>query len=349
MVFFEKVSASESGIFSSGLGYGAAWGDVNGDRYPDLWVNHHFNDGILYLNQGNGTFTDATAEIFTRQPGGDEHGAAWADFDNDGDQDLVQLVGGGQGVGNSPVFANRFYVNEGGILEERASFLGIDYPTARGRSPLWVDFDNDGLLDLAVGANPRRDEIEAPPKIFKQNADGTFVDVSEAIGFEQANAPYFFLSDLSGDGNLDFVARTSPFTVYDTTSATLTDITSQTIPDARYGDVASADFNGDLLPDLYITRSSDGRSDIYQNEADRLTGQLQVVRDEKGFQFDTGAEVTFNIFNGGTKFSVPLDNIYIGAGGLNPTDFTFTLSPETPGVEGILPHTPGVDRGVYIG
>ena len=44
-----------AGISVANLTYGSAWGDFNGDDYPDLWVNNHFdNPGTLYLNQGNG-------------------------------------------------------------------------------------------------------------------------------------------------------------------------------------------------------------------------------------------------------------------------------------------------------
>ncbi len=120
MIRFQEIT-NFTGISYSGLSYGASWGDFNGDIYPDLYVSNHANPGtnpgILYLNQGDGMFTDVTAEIFVEQLKKDSHGAAWADFDNDGDQDLIQLVGGGQGVGSGP---NQMYVNNGGKLEDRA-------------------------------------------------------------------------------------------------------------------------------------------------------------------------------------------------------------------------------------
>lgn len=160
-------ATSTSGI-KPGESWGAAWGDFNGDSYPDLWINYHTRPGILYLNQTDGTFVDVTNSVFLEEPTEDKHGTAWADFDNDGDRDLLQIVGGGSGFGIGSEFSNKLYVNEDGKLEDRASSLGVDYPTARGRGQLWFDYNNDGALDLLVGVIPRLDDIEAPPKIFQQ-------------------------------------------------------------------------------------------------------------------------------------------------------------------------------------
>ena len=352
MILFEEISASESGIFARGQSYGGAWADVNGDGNPDLWINSHLNPGILYLNQGDGTFRDATAEIFSAPPGGDPHGTAFIDIDNDGDQDLFQATGANRGLGSDP---SQLYINEGGILDDRASALEIDYPLARGRGILPFDFDNDGLLDLVVGATPREDGQAAPPKIFRQNADGTFSDASATAGFNLSEAIGFFLSDISGDGDLDFVARagSSNFTAYDTTSLPFANITSELPNSVRGGalaTVASADFNGDLQPDYYVTRATGLFGDeVLQTGGSSAVASLAVTRSEEGFSVDTTGEITFDISTTDGRFSVPLSEVYIGANGINPTDFEFTLSPDSPEVVGILPHTPGSDRGIYIG
>ena len=88
MISFEEVT-NATGISYVGPSYGAYWGDFNGDIYPDLYVSNHGMPGILYLNQGDGTFVDITSEVFLQELEGDTHGAAWADFDNDGDHDLA--------------------------------------------------------------------------------------------------------------------------------------------------------------------------------------------------------------------------------------------------------------------
>ncbi len=339
--------AGISGI-APGRSWSAAWGDFNGDGYPDLWINYHNDPPILYLNQGDGTFADVTTEVFLQPPKGDQHGTAWTDFDNDGDRDLIEIVGGGSGFGTGSQLANQLYINDGGKLEDQASALGVDYPLARGRNPLWFDFNNDGQLDLFVGARPRTDENESPPKIFQQT-NNTFEDVSALQGFELSDSSYALLSDLSGDGNLDLIAQRTGdvnFEVYDTTSTPFTNITSTTIPNAiRAQDVAIADFNGDLLPDLYLTAGSSG-SDLYQDDSDSLRARLIVRENEQGVQFKATGEVTFQFVIPG--LSVDPNQIYIGAQGFHPEQAQFTLSPDDPQVQGIFPHTPGSDRGIYI-
>jgi Ca2+-binding RTX toxin-like protein len=354
---FTEIPNSTSGIDAVGTTYGGAWGDVNGDGYPDLWINNHERAPILYLNQRDGSFRDATTEIFLEIPRYDHHGTAWADFDNDGDQDLIQLVGGGAGVGIGPQFSNRLYINEGGRLEDQATIRGVDYPTARGRGTLWFDFNQDGLLDLIEGVIPRLDEIDAPARIFQQRTDSTFEDASVSTGFEPSSANYFIYSDLSGDGNLDLVSAEGTVKVYNVTSLPFLDITSTTVPNIRAGGdgggMVAADFNNDLLPDLYLTRGSSGgntgASDLYQYGTNRVKATINPTGNtERGLQFNSAGALTFDV-SALLNSNLRLDSIFIGGQGLNPRSRTFTLSPEDPGVAGILPHAAGVADGIYIG
>ena len=116
-------------------------GDFDGDGYLDLWATNHRHKPSLYRNNGDGTFTDIIDEVWDANPDADTHGAAWADYDNDGDQDLIVLSGGGGGLSGARAnHNNHFYVNENGILVERAGRTRVDYPLLRGRTPLLVGF-----------------------------------------------------------------------------------------------------------------------------------------------------------------------------------------------------------------
>ena len=73
MIRFQNVT-NLAGISNLGNGtsFGVSWGDVNGDNYPDIWVNHHFSrpgtpSGTIYVNQRDGTFVDATFQVFLEE------------------------------------------------------------------------------------------------------------------------------------------------------------------------------------------------------------------------------------------------------------------------------------------
>ena len=91
-VLFEEVT-SVLGTGHIGQSWGASWGDLDGDGWPDLYVSNHGADPSLYRNAGDGSFWDSGPALGL-EAGGDAHGAAWGDFDNDGDQDLIQIHGG---------------------------------------------------------------------------------------------------------------------------------------------------------------------------------------------------------------------------------------------------------------
>ncbi|MEO1373351.1 MAG: CRTAC1 family protein [Cyanobacteria bacterium J06635_10] len=357
---FEEVS-NKAGISYVGASYGAAWGDFNGDDLPDLWVTNHTNPGTLYQNQGDGTFTDMTeevflpSEVFPRVEDIDHHGAAWADFDNDGDQDLVQLVGGNVGVGSLQDIElfNQFWVNNAGKLESQASKWGIEHPGARGRTPLWLDFDNDGLLDLISNASLRPDN-RVKPTIFQQRQD-VFKDASSQTGFHPISSLFAFQTDLSVDGNLELViVRKSPANspsifVYDKTSIPFKDVTTSLISDAVNNptDITVADFNGDLLPDMYLTQSTKS-PDLIQDWSHGARMRFIVNGSERGAQLSTTGKISICL--GPLWSSLSSSDINIGKQGIHPTNNEcFTLSPENPSVEGILPHVSGSDRGIYIG
>lgn len=232
----------------------------------------------------------------------------------------------------------------------QASQYGLEYPFARGRTPLWFDYDNDGLLDLVMSVFARPDG-QAPPAIFRQS-DAGFENVGESLGFSPntTRQTLAFLADLSGDGILDLGYRSNrpPLTVYDTTTNPFTNLTPELFPNSifsgQYQDIISADFNGDLRTDLYLTRRGSEFSDLFLEQPDRLQVVLKAASNEKGVFFETSGPLSLEIFQG-----LPLETIFIGQDGYQPTDHTFTISPSDTASAGILPHTPGVDRGLYIG
>jgi hypothetical protein len=243
---FEEVSA-KAGMLHSGASQGASWGDFNGDGWPDLWVGNHYEPPSLYLNQQNGTFVDVIASVWSGDPQADKHGAAWADFDNDGDQDLLVLVGAVMGRGRG---GNLLFVNQNGVLRDEAQRWGLDYPLGRGRTPLWFDADRDGRLDVVLMTAPRPDG-KAPSAVFRQTSNG-FVPYGLQWRFQQSQpsrlqkvgyllrnlvhldfslptwiqaAEFAQLADLSGGGLLDLVVFTDPVSFYSLITVPFDDFT----------------------------------------------------------------------------------------------------------------------------
>ena len=243
---FEEVSA-QAGMVHTGASQGASWGDFNGDGWPDLWVGNHYEPPSLYVNQQDGTFVNVIASVWSGDPQADKHGAAWADFDNDGDQDLLVLVGAVMGRGRG---GNLLFVNQNGMLRDEAQRWGLDYPFGRGRTPLWFDADHDGRLDVMLMTAPRSDG-KAPSAVFRQTPNG-FVLYSQQAQFQHRSlsrlqrigsllrnlvhldfslptwiqaAEFAQLADLSGDGQLDLAAFADPVRLYALTAVPFDDFT----------------------------------------------------------------------------------------------------------------------------
>lgn len=341
-----------AGINNVGQTFGASWGDFNGDTLPDLYVSNHYRLPTLYQNEGDGTFTDVTLDVMQEPDGflqgewGDQHAAAWADFDNDGDLDLLQVVGAEEGEGQGD---NQLYVNDGEKLVDRATALGVDYSQSRGRTPLWLDYDNDGLLDLVLAASERPDNL-APPTIYRQTGSRKFEDERSTTGFTPStiNRSFAVLADLSEDDSPELMYRSEDhiLTIYDRTTIPFEEVTDSLIAEslkASVVDLATADFNGDLLTDIFLARSKFGFPDLVQTNSNRIQTNFIAFSNETGVTFSTPEDVTFKLNQ------LSPNDIYIGAAGWHPNDLEFTLTPDNSEVEGIFPRDPGEDRGLYIG
>ena len=198
--FIEATAAAGLGL---GLGpaMGVATGDVNNDGWLDIFVANDVHENQLWVNQRDGTFTnmallggvalgaDGTAQA--------DMGVDLGDFDNDGDEDLFITELTGQG--------STLYVNNGtGQFEDQSARKGIRRASLpyTGFGAAWLDFDNDGWLDiLAVNGRIKRDlEARTPedPFPFRQRnqllrnlGDGRFEDVTDQAG------PVFELREVS--------------------------------------------------------------------------------------------------------------------------------------------------------
>jgi len=376
-ISFEDVS-KQSGIYHLFSTAASAWGDLNNDGWPDLWVSNHWHQiPSLYLNQKDGTFLDVAADVLLGNPRADFHGAAWADFDNDGDQDFFVTTGAGAGRGSCP---NYLFVNQEGKLRNEASRFGVDYPLGRGRTPLWFDADRDGKLDLLL-MNRFRPGGKAPSAIFFQTANG-FVPNNDKFDFNPSGSRsrlekltdlfsnaihlrirkgpgkitvsevFAQLADLSGDHNIDLVTYVKPMRVYSMLNVPFDEITND-IGFPYFNavrDVAIEDFDGDGQMDMFLVRSHPAQ-DITQPGPLKLKGKVSVrsAENAKEVHFRSRGEVTFNIFTTWVDPSDPQKQSPVIIAGLQPRmpadGRSFTLSPLDPSIQGSVNLT---DKGVTI-
>ncbi len=125
-------------------GVGCAVGDYDNDGDFDLYVGTYAHN-LLYMNEGNGQFKEVGEEMGVIDP---DHtvGAAWGDFNNDGLLDLSVVGYYRNAEGQIP--SNKLYLNNGDCFTnvlEAGSLLD-----AGDLGVTWVDFDNDGDLDLSI-------------------------------------------------------------------------------------------------------------------------------------------------------------------------------------------------------
>ena len=365
---FEEVS-QQAGIDRIGESWGNAWGDFDGDGYLDLWATNHRHKPSLYRNNGDGTFTDIIDEVWDANPLADTHGVAWADFDNDGDQDLIVLSGSGGGLGGARSnHANHFYVNENGLLIERASEFGVDYPLMRGRTPLWFDANRDGRLDLLLTGTARESAGALIASALFGQMIGGFENISTTTGFFlQESAALAQYADITSDGSMDIVVshHNYPLAIYDTSGSPFTDLIGTLgIPEGySVHDAAIADFNGDLRPDIFRARG------LYQSYAGQISPHKLELNirtsgvNEKGVRFKTEGDVSFQIYS---EWGPRLSLVNIGAEGhwvtkfeegefqgvtpnLRSATFEVTLSPNDSRVVGLKPRPENANFGIYVG
>lgn len=165
----------QAGIRYEGYGLGLAIQDFNNDMWPDIYVsNDYLSNDILYLNNGNGTFTNTTSEFFGHQSQF-SMGNDVADINNDAQPDLITLdmlpenserkktTIGNKSYQNNinndnfnyqyQYVRNMLQVNNGANAAIRFSEIGQlagVYQTEWSWSPLFADFDNDGFRDLVI-------------------------------------------------------------------------------------------------------------------------------------------------------------------------------------------------------
>jgi len=177
-------------LMSTGGAFVNAWADYDGDGDIDLFVGFGgATANRLYRNDA-GVFADAATSAGIADARA-TLSAAWADYDGDGDSDL--LVGFAPGAQS----LLKLYRNDGGHFTDVARETGVARDSGRVRQVSWVDYDADGDLDLFVAFRERANALY-------RNDGGRFSDVAAQVGVADTRrtvgAVWF---DADEDGDLD--------------------------------------------------------------------------------------------------------------------------------------------------
>ena len=214
----------EAGLSQEGVWGSAIWFDYDRDGFIDLYVGQWVRPvlggtvvegeetlrNVLYRNNRDGTFSEATAEagldLQWHDPGsplsgGNTAGHIAADFNDDGWTDLYMLV---------PLSPNRLLINEGGRFRDATtSETGIVAQNFGGAAG---DIDHDGDLDLVAAANSGGFvNIEAnreSSRLLINLGEGEFLDVTEGVGLQSLIGADLFTArffDFDNDAGLDLM------------------------------------------------------------------------------------------------------------------------------------------------
>jgi ASPIC and UnbV/FG-GAP-like repeat len=294
---------------SSGRSFGnAAIGDFDGDGYLDLYLSNHWGmPPKLYRNNRDETFSEMIESSGLDVGERDRHGAAWGDFDNDGDLDLYLSTGANHGRDLGQKRDSLYRNDGGGKFVDISSIAGTTNSYGRGRSANWIDVDNDGNIDLFLK------NFSSPNVLYHNNGNSVFTDIAPGLGLANILGEVSTWGDFDNDGDMDlFVTGEDSDQLLRNDRRTFTNITIQCGLKPHTGGTGAAwgDFNNDQYLDLYITRRIPDDQDIVYLTANEIVfahDQLGV----DGIDFKTtDTSLKFDLFFEGCR---DRNKIYLGA------------------------------------
>lgn len=213
--------ARKAGLSATGLYKGVASGDLNNDRYPDIYLSNYLGENTLYFNtskeKGEVSFKNAGYAVNVYLPA--RSFSTWIfDYNNDGNEDIfvsgystddktaanimIENIKTGQNANRPYLYKN----NGDGSFTDVALVSGLSEPIAT-MGCNFGDLDNDGYLDfyLATG-DPELFSI-VPNRMYRNNKGNKFEDVTYTAGFGHIQKGHAIgFGDLDMDGDQDIYA-----------------------------------------------------------------------------------------------------------------------------------------------
>jgi enediyne biosynthesis protein E4 len=303
IIFKQDATESDQKYYLETMGTGVGWIDYDQDGLLDLYFAQSGATkaytppyplrSALYHNNGDGTFTDVTAKAGVAGEGHYGQGVCVGDYDNDGYPDLYVT-----GYGSAILYHN----NGNGTFTAVTEKAGVADTGMWSTSAAWIDYDKDGWLDLVVcnyiewspenniwcGEHRPGYRAYCHPdnyrgqhlKLYHNNHDGTFTDVSKqsGIGIPEAKGMGVVTADFNHDGWPDVAVANDTwpnFLFINQHDGTFKDVSFisgvAASADGKYEagmGIDAADVDGDGWPDIYITHLDFELDRLYHNNHD---------------------------------------------------------------------------------
>jgi hypothetical protein len=234
--FDRKIANVEPHV--AALGASVSVADFDGDGAPDLYfTNSRFGEpNALYRNRGDGTFEEVAGRAglanLNRPGDGVSMGAVWGDFDNDGREDVLVYR-----YGYLALFRNVDGTRPGGTRFEDVTIQAGLRRWVNSNGAIWLDYDRDGLLDLYVTAYFRDVDLWhlATTRIMHNSFEFATNGGKNLLFHNLGGGRFEEVTDRMGVGSRRWTLA-----------------------------AASADFNGDGWPDIYLANDY-GPEELYLN------------------------------------------------------------------------------------
>jgi hypothetical protein len=293
---FTDINAGLTGLHWSDV----AWGDYDNDGDLDVLIAG-FTAGNeaatkLYKNEGDDNFTEVQGLPFPGTYIGD---LAWGDFDGDGDLDVIL-----QGF-TSEAQITKLYENTG---DDSFTESSIAFPELADGSVSFVDFNNDGYLDIFVAGF---EASSYSTRVFKNIGNEDYIEIDPGIPGAIKSA--YEWADYDKDGDMDCFV-----TGFDLNGNLISKLfqnngdetfteTNNTFAGAWLGDVAWGDYNSDGYPDILLSgfEGPERIAQVYKNNGDGSftlldTPELPGVSHSSSIWGDFDNDGDLDIFIGGT-------------------------------------------------
>lgn len=260
--------------------WNSSWVDYNRDGWEDLFIantNSTTNTNQLFKSNGDGTFSEISninlvSEKLTTM------GSIWGDIDNDGDQDVIVI--------NNTYFPTQLYKNNGDETFTLITESGLNTALLYYHGGAFVDYDNDGYLDLIM-TNYFETKFS---ELYHNNGNGTFTMITNTpinmVG-KKALGPVW--GDFNNDGNQDLFipngdgSNNSLFK--NNGNGSFTRITSGAIVNDGGNSVGACwgDYDNDGFIDLFVANASNENNFLYHNNGNETFTKIttgKVVNDK---------------------------------------------------------------------